>query len=110
MWGFAGDICMIYSLRMINWHSVILSSLWISGLALLLAGFSYRYWDASQNNWPLRAQLSRPDFLRLFWFSIFLVSIGLAGTSQQLWVMAIWVGFALFSLGTIVGLSRKIAL
>lgn len=110
MWGFAGDICMIYSSRMINWQSVIFNSLWISGLTLLLAGFSYRYWEASQNNFTMRVQLSRPDFLRLLWVSVFLISIGLASTSQHLWEMAIWVGFALFSFGIIVVLSRKIAI
>lgn len=101
---------MIYSPSMISWQSVIFNSFWISGLALLLAAFSYQYWDACQNNLSLRVQLSQPGFLRLFWLSIFLISIGLVGTSQQLWEMALWGGLALFSLVTIVGLSQKTAI
>ena len=94
---------------MISWQSVIFNSFWISGLAILLAAFSYQYWEASQNSQSLRVQLSQPSFLRLFWMSIFLISIGLVGTSQQLWEMALWAGLALFSLVTIVGLSHKTA-
>jgi CDP-diglyceride synthetase len=94
---------------MINWQSVIFNSFWIFGLALLLAAFSYHYWEAAQNNRSLRVQLSQPAFLRFFWLAIFLVSIGLIGTSQQLWEMAIWGGLALFALFSIFGLSRKAA-
>ncbi len=94
---------------MISWQSIIFNIFWIFGLALLLAAFSYQNWDASQNNLSLRVQLSQPGFLRLFWLSIFLISIGLVGTSQQLWEMALWGGLALFSLATIIGLSHKTA-
>ena len=92
---------------MINWQSVIFNSFWILGLAILLAAFSYHYWEATQNGRSLRAQLGQPAFLRFFWLAIFLVSIGLIGTSQQLWEMAIWGGLALFALFSIFGLSRK---
>jgi hypothetical protein len=92
---------------MINWQSVIFNSFWIFGLALLLAAFSYHYWEATQNGRSLRSQLSQPAFLRFFWLAIFFISIGLIGTSQQLWEMAIWGGLALFALFSIFGLSRK---
>lgn len=94
---------------MINWQSVIFNSLWIFGLALLLAAFSYHYWDASQHGRSLRTQLSHSSFLRFFWLAIFLVSIGLIGTSQQLWEMVTWGGLALFALFSIYTLSRKTA-
>lgn len=92
---------------MINWQSVIFNSFWILGLALLLAAFSYHYWDATQHGRSLRTQLSQANFLRFFWLAIFLVSIGLIGTSQQVWEMAVWGGLAIFALYSIFGLSRK---
>lgn len=94
---------------MINWQSVIFNSFWISGLALLLAAFSYHYWDATQNDRSLRQQLSRPGFLFSFWFAMLLVSIGLVGTSQQLWEMALWGILALLAIVAIAGLARSAA-
>jgi hypothetical protein len=92
---------------MINWQSVIFNSFWILGLAVLLAAFSYHYWEANQQGQSLREQLSQASFLRFFWLAILLVSIGLIGTSQQIWEMAIWGGAALLALFSIIGLSRK---
>jgi len=92
---------------MINWQSVIFNSFWILGLSVLLAAFSYHYWDASQHGRSLRVQLSQTAFLRFFWLAIFLVSIGLIGTSQQIWEMILWGGLALFSLFSIFTLSRS---
>jgi hypothetical protein len=94
---------------MINWQSVIFNSFWIFGLAVLLAAFSYYYWEATQYGRPLREQLSQAAFLRFFWLAILLVSIGLIGTSQQIWEMAVWGGVTLFSLFSIIGLSGKAA-
>jgi hypothetical protein len=92
---------------MINWQSVIFNSFWILGLAVLLAAFSYHYWEAHQLGRSLREQLSQAAFLRFFWLAILLVSIGLIGTSQQIWEMVIWGGAALLALFSIIGLSRK---
>ena len=93
--------------KMINWQSVIFNSLWILGLAVLLAALSYHYWVASVNKRPLREQFSQPDFLRLLWVALLLVCLGLAGTSQQNWEMIVWGVLALFALVNIAGLSRK---
>ncbi len=97
---------------MINWQSLIFNSLWISGLAILLAAFSYHYWAASEQGRKLREQLSRPGFLGFFWLAMLLVSLGLLGTSQEPWEMAIWGGMALITLIALVILvipSRKTA-
>ena len=83
---------------MINWQSVIFNSFWILGLALLLAALSFHYWEASQTKRQLRAQLGRPEFLRFFWLGMALVCIGLAGTSEQLWELAVWGALALLAL------------
>ena len=92
---------------MINWQSVIFNSLWILGLAVLLAAFSYHYWVAAVSERPLREQLRKPGFLRFMWAALLLVCIGLAGTSQQLWEIVIWGVLALFALVNIAGLSRR---
>ncbi|MFN2172233.1 MAG: hypothetical protein ACK2T4_13960 [Candidatus Promineifilaceae bacterium] len=92
---------------MINWQSVIFNSLWIAGLAVLLAAFSYHYWEAAQHGRSLRIQFSRGAFVRLVWLAMLLVSIGLIGTSQQIWEMAIWGGVAILALFSIIALSRK---
>jgi H+/Cl- antiporter ClcA len=77
----------------INWSSVLINSFWIVGLAILLAAFSYHYWQATSTNQKLKAQLNRPGFLRPFWVSLILISIGLAGTSTTWWETTIWAIF-----------------
>jgi hypothetical protein len=82
---------------MIDWLGVLFNSAWILGLSLLLAGFSHHHWLASLENRVLREQLAQPSFRKLFWISLFLVGIGLAGTSQRLWESGIWIIFLLIS-------------
>lgn len=88
---------MLYSCLVINWVSVLSNSFWIIGLASLLAAFSYHYWLASQEKRRLREQLNSPGYLRLFWASLVLTGIGLAGTSQKIWEMIIWIIFTILS-------------
>ena len=82
----------------INWYAVIINSFWIFGLALLLAAFSYHYWAAQQNQRRLNEQLALPAFTQMYWISIFLITIGLAGTSQQTWEAILWIAFSIWSL------------
>jgi hypothetical protein len=79
----------------INWFSVFINSFWILGLAVILAAFSYHYWLAGEEERPLKVQLNHPTFQKTFWSGILLISIGLAGTSQKLWEIAIWTIFTL---------------
>lgn len=83
---------------MINWQSIFFNSFWVLGLAILLASFSYQYWVAGQENKRLHIQLSQSSFLRFFWLSMALIGIGLAGTSESLWEIIIWILLSLFSL------------
>jgi hypothetical protein len=87
---------------MINWQSVVFNSFWISGLAVLLAAFSYTYWSAAQNGRSLRTELLGTDFLRFFWTAAALVCVGLAGTSQTMWETVLWGGMAILALFFIV--------
>jgi len=78
----------------INWYSLLFNTFWVVGLAILLAAFSYQYWEARQTQTSLRVQFSRPSFLLFFWLSFGFVCIGLAGTAPQVWEMIIWGVFA----------------
>lgn len=89
---------MLYSLLVINWQSVIVNSFWIMGLAILLAAFSYHYWAANEEKRRLRNQLSQPAFQQWYWLGFVFIGIGLIGTSQKTWEMAIWAIFTLFSI------------
>jgi hypothetical protein len=91
---------------MIDWQSVFFNGFWLLGLALLLAAFSYYYWLAGQAGRSLRLTLNSRDFLRFFWISFICIGIGLAGTSQRIWEVAIWILFTLFSIFNIVKLGR----
>jgi hypothetical protein len=82
---------------MIDWQSLFLNSLWILGLAILLAGFSYYYWLATESERPLRTLLQGRSFQQFAWLGLALVAAGLAGTSQQLWERLIWIFFILYS-------------
>lgn len=83
---------------MINWLSVFFNSFWVLGLAIMLAALSYTHWTSYQHNQRLRTELSEPQFLRFFWLGLFLIGIGLAGTSQRVWEIAVWVAFTALSL------------
>ena len=89
---------MLYFPIMIDWYSVFINSFWIIGLSVLLAGFSYHYWLAKETERSVKEQLNQHSFQTIFWISSILVSIGLAGTSQQWWETAVWILVILMSL------------
>jgi hypothetical protein len=91
----------------INWQSVIVNSFWIMGLAILLAAFSYHYWAANEANRRLRDQLNQPAFQQWYWVSFVFIGVGLVGTSQKTWEMAVWAIFTLISIvNTVRGLRN----
>jgi hypothetical protein len=91
---------------MISWQSVIFNGLWILGLAIMVAASSYHYWLAGQENRQLRLQFSERGFLKPIWLGLVFIGIGLIGTSQQSWEMAIWSVLTLIALIILIGLFR----
>ena len=91
---------------MIDWYGVLIATIWISGAALLLAGFSYHYWLAGDEKRPLREQLNQPSFLLIFYIAMILIGVGLAGSSTRWWETAVWIAFILFNIVNLVQLSR----
>lgn len=98
---------MLYSASVIDWLSVLFSIFWILGLAILLAALGYHHWLAGQKQVAFRKQLDDPSFSRLFWLSIGLISIGLAGSSSTWWETAVWIIFLLLSIVNAISLYRK---
>ena len=88
-------------------HLVLTNSLWIVGLALLLAAFSYHYNEAVVHERPLREQLSRRSFRSAAWISAILVTTGLAATSASVWEAALWSLFTLFAAANSVVVLRE---
>lgn len=80
------------------WQIVLFHGCWIIGLAILLAMLSYYHWVSGQNK-QMTSTVSQ--FMGSSVFSgigLMLISLGLAGTSQQSWELVVWGIFALLSL------------
>ena len=73
------------------------NSLWIVGLALLLASFGYHYEQATRQKQRLRIQLGRRSFVTIAWIALALIAAGLAGSSRQGWEAIVWVVLTVIS-------------
>lgn len=92
----------------INWIAVLTNSLWIAGLAVILASFSYYYWLASQDEErAMSSTLALPGFQRLFALGLILIGAGLATTSKQAWETALAVMLIIGSLFLIIRLRGE---
>lgn len=70
---------------MINWLAVIANSFWILGGAVILAEFSFYYWQAQQEAIPFTQIIGTRGFQQILMIGLLLVGIGLATTSQNTW-------------------------
>ncbi len=91
---------------MIPWWSVFFNALWILGLAVLLAAFSYHYWLAQLEDRRLIQQLQSPAFRQAFWLGLALVGAGLAGTNDGIWELILWILFTLYCLANLTRARR----
>jgi hypothetical protein len=91
---------------MIQWQPVIFNSLWIFGMAIILAGLSFQYWQARSDGLSLKDELAKPPFLASLWLGLVCVGAGLAGTSSRPWELVLWSVLAFFSLVNLVNASR----
>jgi hypothetical protein len=69
---------------------VIANSLWILGLAVLLAVLSWAHWVASTEGKQLRAVLGRPRTRQGLDLGLFLFCAGLAATGRAWWERVLW--------------------
>ena len=82
---------------MIAWASIFFNSLWIFGLSLILAAFSYQHWLAGLQGRKVRDQLRQGSFPMWGWTGLALVTAGLAGTSESTWETVLWLAFTLLN-------------
>jgi hypothetical protein len=73
-------------------------ALWITGLAVALAAFSYVEWWQTRHGRRLRHALSTPRFLTPFSLGMALFSAGLALSSRRWWEIGAWAVLAVLFL------------
>ena len=76
---------------MIDWYLVFTSSLWIFGLSIVLAAFSYHHWLAGETRGRLREQFREPSWIMSFSAGMVLVGAGF-GLSEgaRWWERVVW--------------------
>lgn len=75
---------------MIDWFGVFANFLWVLGLAIALAAFSYASWQASVTKEKTFTVLKQPNYLVVFSIAAIFFCAGLAATSDAIWEIAIW--------------------
>jgi hypothetical protein len=75
---------------MIDLRTLLGGSLWILGLALILAALSWAYWVAARENVRFRVALNRPGVARALDIGLMLFCAGLAATARTGWERALW--------------------
>lgn len=75
---------------MIDIWGVIANSLWILGLAVLLAVLSWARWIAQTEQSRLRVVLKRPSIQIALDAGLFLFCAGLAATGRTWWERILW--------------------
>jgi hypothetical protein len=81
---------------MIDWLSLVLNTLWILGLAVILAVVSYYYWQA-EGVW--RRVFRDAGFQTLFAAGVGLSGLGIAAAADSWWLRGLWGALALLAFG-----------
>ncbi len=77
-------------MELIDWVGVAKNALWIMGLAVMLAAFSYTDWWAATHQERLRSALGAPRFQTPFNLGLTIFAAGLASTSSAWWEIGAW--------------------
>ncbi len=72
-------------MQVLDWGALARGALWIAGLSIVLAAWSYAYWQAREERIRLRDVLARPAFQLAFNGGLALFTGGLAWGSSVLW-------------------------
>jgi hypothetical protein len=76
---------------MIDWAFVAVHGLWILGLSIVLAAFSYHDWLRQERGVPLRVQLREPGWrLPLYSGLLLVASAFVLMRGRALWERALW--------------------
>jgi hypothetical protein len=82
-------------LDLIDWAFVARNALWILGLSVVLAAWSYSSWWATNRHVPMRRALGLPRFLVPFSGGMALFSASLAWGATRWWEQGLWMVLAL---------------
>lgn len=77
---------------MIDWLNILYNLVWIVGVAIVMATFSYHDYQAALQELKLRQQLSRRSFQIPFLGGLTLTSLGVALAASIWWERLIWLG------------------
>jgi len=81
---------------MIDWVNVAFNALWIGGLAVMLAAFSYHNSLAGETSRRLRDVLSQASWRLPFTLGMLLTRVGFGyGLSERWWKRTIWMVLAI---------------
>ena len=75
---------------MINIWAILANSLWILGVAFLLAIVSWAYWAANTQGDRFRTVMNLPRIQQALSGAAFLFCAGLAATSRTWWEQLLW--------------------
>lgn len=88
------------------WH-IAAHALWICGLAVLLAAWSFGYYEAQQTGKPVLNFLSQPNYDLAITIGLVLFFAGLAGADGRLWAKIIWGILGLAAIGLLIYRRRS---
>ena len=91
---------------MLGWFDLIQHTLWIVGLAILLATFSLAHWRAGLQKRSLRQSLWRPAYRLAIAVGITAFALGLMFLTEVLWLKIAWMGVMVLSLGEGISAGR----
>ena len=83
------------NLGLIDWRLVAFSALWILGLSLVLAAFSFADYTAAQQGARLRAVLGRPGYQAALNAGLLFFCLGLIGSGRAWWEQVLWAALAI---------------
>ena len=78
------------NLDLIDWRLVGFSALWIIGLSVLLAAFSFADYVAAQRRLRTREVLGRPGYQAAMYGGLVLFCLGLVGSAHAWWEQMLW--------------------
>lgn len=82
-------------MELIDWARVARGALWIGGLSVALAAWSYAFWRARDRHVPLQQALARPRFQVTLNLGLAGFALGLAWGAATLWERLAWLALAI---------------
>ena len=77
---------------MIDWWGVFANTLWIAGLAVLLAVWSLGYYEGQRFSRPVRRVLAQQGYALSLTIGWVLFCAGMVATESRLWARVLWGG------------------